>query len=142
MMGKYTAVLQGMEGNVPLSEHEQRLLDEIEQALYAEDPKFASSVRSARPRNRARTMLAVSVVGVFAGLAVVIVGLAVNQPLIGVFGFVLIVGACVAGASALRGPRQTGPISMTTHSNDSRNTKSHGLRTKMEERMRRRFDEN
>ena len=26
---------------MPLSEHEQRLLDQIEQALYAEDPKFA-----------------------------------------------------------------------------------------------------
>ena len=42
------------EGIVPLSEHEQRLLDEIEQALYAEDPKFASSVRSARRHRRSR----------------------------------------------------------------------------------------
>ena len=30
---------------MPLSDHEQRMLDEIESALYAEDPKFASSVR-------------------------------------------------------------------------------------------------
>src|ERR1700742_2505140 len=30
---------------MPLSEHEQRLLDQIERALYAEDPKFASTVR-------------------------------------------------------------------------------------------------
>ncbi len=30
---------------MPLSEHEQRMLDQIESALYAEDPKFASSVR-------------------------------------------------------------------------------------------------
>ncbi|HXA12142.1 MAG TPA: DUF3040 domain-containing protein, partial [Mycobacterium sp.] len=28
---------------MPLSDHEQRMLDEIESALYAEDPKFASS---------------------------------------------------------------------------------------------------
>ncbi|RZL78658.1 MAG: DUF3040 domain-containing protein, partial [Rhodococcus sp. (in: high G+C Gram-positive bacteria)] len=27
---------------MPLSEHEQRMLDQIESALYAEDPKFAS----------------------------------------------------------------------------------------------------
>jgi hypothetical protein len=26
---------------VPLSDHEQRLLEQIERALYAEDPKFA-----------------------------------------------------------------------------------------------------
>ncbi len=30
---------------MPLSDHEQRMLDQIESALYAEDPKFASSVR-------------------------------------------------------------------------------------------------
>ena len=64
---------------MPLSEHEQRLLDEIEQALYAEDPKFASSVRSARPRNRARTMLALSVVGVLVGLAVVVAPIGEDQ---------------------------------------------------------------
>ena len=29
---------------MPLSDHEQRMLDQIESALYAEDPKFASSV--------------------------------------------------------------------------------------------------
>ena len=38
------------EGRVPLSEHEQRMLEQIENALYAEDPKFASNVRSRRYR--------------------------------------------------------------------------------------------
>ena len=33
---------------MPLSEHEQRMLDQIESALYAEDPKFASTVRGKR----------------------------------------------------------------------------------------------
>ena len=37
-------------GSVPLSEHEQRQLEQIEQALYAEYPRFASAVRSADPR--------------------------------------------------------------------------------------------
>ena len=47
---------------MPLSEHEQRLLDQIEQALYADDPKFAATVRSARSRSRShpRRMLAVA----------------------------------------------------------------------------------
>ena len=35
---------------MPLSEHEQRMLDQIESALYAEDPKFASSVRGGNLR--------------------------------------------------------------------------------------------
>jgi len=130
-----------LEGIMPLSEHEQRLLDEIEQALYAEDPKFASSVRSARPRNRARTMLALSVVGVLLGLAVVMIGLTEKLILLGVVGFVLMVGSCVAAASALRGPRQNGS-SLAAQAGQARNAKSGSLRTKMEDRMRKRFDEN
>jgi hypothetical protein len=123
---------------MPLSEHEQRLLDEIEQALYAEDPKFASSVRSARPRNRVRLILAMSVLGVLLGLAVVLVGLTKNLILVGVLGFVMIVGSCVAAASALRGPRQSTAASLSTQSTSNR---SSNLRTKMEDRMRRRFEE-
>lgn len=128
---------------MPLSEHEQRLLEQIEQALYAEDPKFASSVRSARPRNRARSMLALSIVGVVVGLVVVLVGLSRNLIVVGVVGFVLIVGSCVAAATSLRGPKQRGPISIVGRPNDSRpGSKQSGLRNKMEDRMRRRFDEN
>lgn len=126
---------------MPLSEHEQRLLDEIEQALYAEDPKFASSVRSARPRNRVRTMLALSVVGVLVGLAVVLVGLTANLALLGVLGFVLIVGSCVAAAGALRGPRQNGTASLAAQAGQARPTRSNNLRSKMEDRMRKRFEE-
>ena len=124
---------------MPLSEHEQRLLDEIEQALYAEDPKFASSVRSARPRSRVRMMLALSTAGVLLGLAVVLIGLTANLIVVGVLGFVLIVGSCVAAASALRGPRQSAAtaISAPTTARPQSN-----LRTKMEDRMRRRFEEN
>ena len=125
---------------MPLSEHEQRLLDEIEQALYAEDPKFASSVRSARPRNRARFMLALAALGVLIGLAVVIVGLATNLIVMGVLGFVLIVGSCVAAATALRGPRQSAAVAITSH--PSSRAKQNSLRTKMEDRMRRQFEDN
>jgi Protein of unknown function (DUF3040) len=130
-----------LEGIMPLSEHEQRLLDEIEQALYAEDPKFASSVRSARPRSRVRMMLALSTVGVLLGLAVVLIGLTANLIVIGVLGFVLIVGSCVAAASALRGPRQSAAAAISTPSNPT-STRQNNLRTKMEDRMRRRFEEN
>jgi hypothetical protein len=39
-----------MGGVVPLSEHEQRQLEQIEQALYREDPKFGRLVRLSDPR--------------------------------------------------------------------------------------------
>ncbi len=53
---------------MPLSEHEQRLLEQIERALYAEDPKFASTVRGGklrRPSRRRRVQgIALFVLGV------------------------------------------------------------------------------
>ncbi|MDQ1706712.1 MAG: hypothetical protein QOF18_3078, partial [Frankiaceae bacterium] len=57
---------------MPLSEHEQRLLEQIEQALYAEDPKFAQSwrVRDLRSLQRARILRAAVVVLLGLGLLV------------------------------------------------------------------------
>ena len=88
---------------MPLSDHEQRLLDEIEQALYAEDPKFAASVRSARTRWRTRRSVALCVVGVVAGLALVLVGLVANIVALSVVGFVFVVGSCGYGVQVIRG---------------------------------------
>jgi hypothetical protein len=39
---------------VPLSEHEQRQLEQIEQGLRADDPRFADVVHGAGPRVRYR----------------------------------------------------------------------------------------
>jgi hypothetical protein len=72
---------------VPLSEHEQRLFEQIEKSL-AEDPKFASAVRSTDPRFRGRRKLVFAgLVGV-AGLAVVVLGAVRQNTLLGVAGFV------------------------------------------------------
>jgi hypothetical protein len=129
------------EGTVPLSEHEQRLLDEIEQALYAEDPKFASSVRSARARRhrlRFRSTALLCVLGVLAGLGLVLVGLLVNIIVLSVLGFVLLVGSCGYAVQAVRHGRAPAP-SAGPEQAPSRST---SLRARMEDRMRRRFDEN
>lgn len=123
---------------MPLSEHEQRLLDEIEQALYAEDPKFASSVRAARSRSRLRRSIVLGVLGVVLGLGLVLVGLVTTLVPLSIAGFVLVVAACGYGASSLRA-RGSAPAATTTPS--SRPTRQAGLRTRMEDRLRRRFDE-
>jgi hypothetical protein len=123
---------------VPLSEHEQRLLDEIEQALYAEDPKFASAVRSARAHSRIRRSVLLCVVGVVVGLGLVLVGLLANIIALSVAGFVLLVGSFGYGAQALRQRGSTGTSPATT---SPRPARSGGLRSRMEDRLRRRFDE-
>jgi hypothetical protein len=63
---------------MPLSDHEQRLLEQIEQALYAEDPKFATSVASRKMRSHPRRKLVLAVVGAIAGLALVAVGVTLH----------------------------------------------------------------
>ena len=55
---------------MPLSEHEQRLLEQMERALYAEDPKFASSLRSAGPRPGRRRKAVVGGLAARAGVGV------------------------------------------------------------------------
>jgi hypothetical protein len=54
-------------GVVPLSEHEQRQLEQIEQALYREDPRFGRLVRSSDPRVHYKRKLAQALVGVIFG---------------------------------------------------------------------------
>ena len=96
---------------MPLSDHEQRMLDQIESALYAEDPKFASSVRggglrapSARRRLQGAALFVI-------GLAMLVSGVAFKATMIGsfpilsVFGFVVMFGGVVF---AITGPRVAG----------------------------------
>lgn len=87
---------------MPLSEHEQQLLEQMEQALYAEDPKFASQMQGAGARAAARRRMAIGVVGVLAGLALVLVAIRTTTWL-GALGFALMVAAV---AYALTPPRR------------------------------------
>lgn len=57
---------------MPLSEHEQRVLQELEQALYQQDPAFADRVRSESVYRYAGRYLKWSVLGFVAGLAVML----------------------------------------------------------------------
>jgi hypothetical protein len=86
---------------VPLSEHEQRLFEQIERSL-AEDTKFASAVRSTDPRFHARRRIILAAVAVLLGLAVLIFGVANKNPLLGVAGFVVMLGAAALGIQAFR----------------------------------------
>jgi hypothetical protein len=128
---------------MPLSEHEQRLLEQIEQGLYAEDPKFASTVRRVNSGSRGRRRYALAALGVVLGFGVVMLALVVKQPIVGVLGFVLIVGAC---AYAMTGSRRSnavpdGPMGVVDAAGSTRPRRQSGMKERMEDRLRRRFDE-
>ncbi|HML01642.1 MAG TPA: DUF3040 domain-containing protein [Acidimicrobiales bacterium] len=57
---------------MPLSEHEQRVLHELEQALYHDDPAFADRVRRENVYRYAGRYLKWSVVSFVVGMAVTI----------------------------------------------------------------------
>ena len=68
-----------MGGVVPLSEHEQRQLEQIEQALYREDPKFGRLVRSSDPRVHYKRKLAQALAGVVIGAALIAAGVVTHR---------------------------------------------------------------
>jgi len=64
---------------VPLSEHEQRQLEQIEQALYREDPKFGRLVRSSDPRVHYKRKLAQALIGVVVGAGLLAAGVVTHR---------------------------------------------------------------
>jgi hypothetical protein len=88
---------------VPLSEHEQRAFDQMMERAFAEDPKFASAVRSSDPRLHARRRLLLAVLVILAGLGLVVAGTVSNLLPLGAGGFVvMLAGAAFAMQSQRR----------------------------------------
>jgi Protein of unknown function (DUF3040)/Putative sensor len=77
---------------MPLSDHEQRILAEIERRLLEEDPKFAHQVGSSFRAHLARR-LKLAVVGFVLGLIVLVVGVTLSYVALGVAGFVIMLAS-------------------------------------------------
>lgn len=129
---------------VALSDEEQRLLEQMEAALAAEDPKLVNTLRGTGVRRVHRRRAAVAGVGFFAGLALLIVGISVN-PFLSVLGFLVMVAAAV---TAIYSWQHVGTSADPGRGRDraktpggSRPPESQNFMDKMEERWRRRRDE-
>ncbi|MEV0105395.1 DUF3040 domain-containing protein [Nocardia sp. NPDC050799] len=143
---------------MPLSEHEQRMLEQIESALYAEDPKFASSVRGGRLRTTSsRRRLQAAALFVL-GLVLLVAGIALpvrpgGFPIISLIGFIVMFGAGVLlllggakGATPGHGSGAPGDSAGPGSSERAaggrgRPRRSGGFTERMEDRFRRRFEE-
>lgn len=125
---------------VPLSEHEQRLLEQMEKALYAEDPKFATSLKSTPGARAARGRAALGVLVLLGGIGLLLGGVATTVALLGVAGFVVMLAGGVVIYSAFRvsAPEEgtsAGPAPAPAPK------KSSGFMDRMEDRWRRRSDD-
>ncbi|OBJ49778.1 DUF3040 domain-containing protein [Mycobacterium sp. 1423905.2] len=133
---------------MPLSDHEQRMLDQIESALYAEDPKFASSVRGGgfrAPTARRRVQGAALFI---VGLAMLVSGVAFKATMIGSFpilsviGFVVMFGGVVYAVTGQRVPGRVDHSRPASGAARQRRNKASGSFTsRMEDRFRRRFED-
>lgn len=85
---------------MPLSDHEQKLLAQMEQALYAEDPKFATSLNGRSRGVGSLFRVSVGLGSVVLGLALIIVGIAVGQIWLSVGGFVVMFAGIVFAVAA------------------------------------------
>ncbi len=82
---------------MPLSEHEQRLLDEMERNLYGHDADVTSTSFEGMPRPNYRAIV-LGVLLALAGLAGLIAGVMTQLIVVGILGFaVMFVGVLVAG---------------------------------------------
>jgi DUF3040 family protein len=91
---------------MPLSEHERRQLEQIEQALRAGDPRFADAVRAADPRVHYRRRVIGAALGFLAGVGLLLAGVVVNVVLIAVAGFVVMLACSLWAVTSYR--RMTG----------------------------------
>ncbi|MGH3793926.1 MAG: DUF3040 domain-containing protein [Pseudonocardiaceae bacterium] len=130
---------------MPLSEHEQRLLDQIERALYAEDPKFASNVRGARMRSPSRRRRLQGIALFVLGLVLLVVGVMLpirpaGIPVISVLGFLVMFAGAVIAIFARGHGRDGAPGTQPGNSSAGGASRS-TLAQRMEERFRRRFED-
>ena len=83
---------------MPLSEQEQRLLEEMERSLYHNDADFVASVGASRLRPNYRS-IAIGVLLAVAGIVALIAGVAIAQLWLGVLGFVVMFGGVLIAVS-------------------------------------------
>jgi hypothetical protein len=140
---------------VPLSEHEQRLLDQIERALYQDDPKFASTVRQTDLRTHMKRRLVKAGLVLTVGFALLLTGVVISRPLVGIAGFGVMVLALLLAMTAWKRmgqgaqavpPPPAAPPRAAGRPNRPGSRKigggsSGGVLGRLEERWKRRWDE-
>ncbi|MFQ4150427.1 DUF3040 domain-containing protein [Arthrobacter sp. LAPM80] len=123
---------------MPLSEHEQRLLDQLEEQLNAEDPKFANALSSSPKRSMSTRNVVIGVLVVIVGLLILLGGVGSQLIVVGILGFLVMGGGVYI---ALSKPKYVmsakgAPRAGTKSGAKSKSGFMNGLEEKWEERRR------
>jgi hypothetical protein len=131
---------------MPLSEHEQRLLDQIERALYAEDPKFASSVRGARLRRPSRRRRLQGIALFVLGVALLVLGVILplkpgGVPVVSLLGFLVMFFGALLTLSAMRKGGEGEEGAADAEGGGTPKARRSSFSQRMEDRFRKRFED-
>ncbi|MGG7463081.1 MULTISPECIES: DUF3040 domain-containing protein [unclassified Plantibacter] len=88
---------------MPLSEQEQRLLDEMERHLYRSDADFVSKVSSGKGKPSYRGIALGSLIAVVGAIGLVL-GVVLQQPIIGLVGFAVMLTGVLVATKPTRAP--------------------------------------
>ena len=131
---------------MPLSEHEQRQLEQIEQALYAEHPRLARAMRAKDPKVHYRRRVIEAAIGFVLGVGMVVAGVVLKYNWLAGAGFVVLLVSSIwaiasyrrmAGMLTDRG-RSRSPSRRRGRKSASKAAATGGLMERIEERWRRR----
>ena len=89
---------------MPLSEQEQRLLEEMERSLYHNDAEFVAAV-SARRGKPTYSAVVTGILVAVVGVAALITGVVIRQPIVGVLGFIVMFAGVLIAVTPPRGGR-------------------------------------
>ncbi|MGW0467300.1 DUF3040 domain-containing protein [Streptomyces sp. NPDC003027] len=130
---------------MPLSEHEQRMLEQMERALYAEDPKFATALEGSGLRTYTRRRVYQAVAGFLVGIALLMAGMVAQQIWISVVGFLVMLGCAVLAVTGWRKAPKPGEQQAAGGAAGGRQPRQarqrRSMMNRIEERWQRRRDE-
>jgi hypothetical protein len=121
---------------MPLSEQEQRLLEEMERGLYHNDADFVSTVGGSPLRPNYRS-ISIGVLAAVAGIGGLIAGVAVQQLWIGIVGFAVMFAGVLIATTPGKSARKMGGAPLGRPAPGSPNK---GFMDRLNERWDRRQD--
>ncbi|MDN5688851.1 MAG: DUF3040 domain-containing protein [Brachybacterium sp.] len=94
---------------MPLSDHEQKMLDEMERQLFADDPRLARAFAPTKSRRRSGRRIAIGLGGVVVGLGVLILAVSLPAIWLGVIAFIGMLAGAVYAVTTPSSSSQEGP---------------------------------
>jgi hypothetical protein len=118
------------------------MLEQMERALYAEDPKFATALEGSGLRTYTRRRVYQAVAGFLVGIALLMAGMVAKQVWLSVVGFLVMLGCAVLAVTGWRKAPKPGeqPAAGGPHARRQPRQKR-SMMDRIEQRWQRRRDE-